>query len=250
MKKALTLRPGSWYNYVRLGNFYARHNNYQESEKAFMRVVDLVPDSPIGYTDLGSLYYTEARLQDAEKMLNESIKVRPTPAAYSNLATVYFSEQRYPDAVPIFEKVVADGTKNFLIWGNLGDAYRWTSGKEEKAAGAYQKALVLAAAAIDVNHRDAAALSSSALYHAKLGHMAQAREDMKKALAVAPSDNSVLFNAAVTSELAGERAQALEYIRRAILGGYSSKEVATEPELGKLRQDPLYQAAVSLNHGR
>ena len=249
MKQALSLRPDAWYNYVRLGIFYARHNKPQDSEKAFKRVVHLVPYNPIGYADLGSLYYTEGRQQDAETMLKESIDARPTPSAFSNLATIYFSEGRYAEAVPIMEKLVADGTNEYVIWGNLGDAYRWTPGDKEKAEHAYQKALALAAQAIDVNPSDAAALSSSALYHAKLGEMTLALENIKKALVATPNDKTVLFKSAVVFELAGERAQALEYIRRAILGGYSSKEIATEPELGKLRQDPLYQAAVSLNHG-
>jgi serine/threonine-protein kinase len=249
MKKAIALRPGSWYNYTRLGNLYAKHGRYQEAETSFRRVIDLVPDNPLGYTNLGSVYHVEGRESDAENMLEKSIEVRPTPMAYSNLATVYFFERRYADAVPIMEKVVADGPKEYVHWGNLGDAYRWTPGNAERASRAYQKALVLAAEAIDVNHRDPDALSNSALYRAKLGQTNQALKDMKKALVAAPNDQDVLFNAAVTSELAGERAQALKYLRRAILGGYSLKEIATEPELGKLRQDASYRAAISLNNG-
>jgi tetratricopeptide (TPR) repeat protein len=250
IKKALTLRPGAWYNYIRLGNLDARHNKYQDSEKAFLRVVELVPDNPIGYTDLGALYYTEGRGKDAAKWLKKSIEVRSTPDALSNLATVYFSDQRYSDAVPIMEKLVANGTKDYLLWGNLGDAYRWTPGDDGKAVRPYQKALELAGDAIEVNPRDVAAMSSSALYRAKLGQMTQALENIKKALEVAPNDKNVLFKAAVVCELAGERVQALDYVKRAVVGGYSPKEIANEPELGKLRQDPLYHAAVSLNQGR
>jgi serine/threonine-protein kinase len=247
LKHALTLRPGSWYNYVRLGNFYARHSKNREAENAFLRVVDLVPDNPIGYTDLGSLYYTEGRDQDAERMLRKSIDTRPTPSAYSNLATVYFSQRRYADAVPIMERVVADGPREYLHWGNLGDAYRWTPGNREKAARAYQTAIALAAEAVDVNRRDAAALSSLALYRAKLGQADRALRDMNKALAVAPNNKDILFNSAVTSELAGRRSEALTYVGRAIHEGYSLNEIVTEPELGKLRQDASFQAVVSLD---
>jgi len=151
--------------------------------------------------------------------------------------------------VPIMEKLVADGTKEYLIWGNLGDAYRWTPGNTEKATRAYQKAIALALEAIDVNSRDAAALSSLALYRAKSGQQTQALQAMEKALAAAPDDKTVLFNAAMVCELAGERARALKLIQRAIIGGYSPSEIATEPELGKLRRDPGYQAAISHNNG-
>jgi len=249
IKKALALRPGYWYNYVRLGIFYGEHGRYKEAEIPFMRVIDLLPDNPVGYTNLASIYHLEGRESEAEKMLKRSIAAQPTTRAYSNLATVYFFERRYSDALPIMEKLVADGTKEYMQWGNLGDAYRWTPGNAEKAARAYQQAIALAAEAIDVNHRDATALSSMALYIAKLGQTTRSLQTMEKALAAAPDDKTVLFDAAVICELAGERARALKFIQRAVIGGYSSNEIATEPELGKLRQDPLYQAAVSRNNG-
>jgi len=147
------------------------------------------------------------------------------------------------------EKLVADGTKDYVIWGNLGDAYRWTPGNAEKAAGAYRRALALAAEAVGVNPHDGAALSSMALFSAKSGQTTRALQTIEKALAAAPGDESVLVDAAVVSELAGERARALNYVRRAILGGYSPNEIATEPELGKLRLDPSYSAIVSHNNG-
>lgn len=175
--------------------------------------------------------------------------MRPTALAYSNLATVYFFQQRYADAVPIMEKLVAGGTKDYLIWGNLGDAYRWTPGDAEKAAGAYQRAIELAAQRVGVNPRDGEALISLALYRAKTGQDAQAVRDMEKALTYAADEKNVLFNAAVVCELTGRRARALGYIGKAISGGYSLNEIAAEPELGKLRQDPLYEAAVSHNNG-
>jgi eukaryotic-like serine/threonine-protein kinase len=250
IKKAIALRPGYWNNYVRLGVFYANHGRYKEAEAPFKQVIRLVPDNPVGYTNLGSIYHLEGLEPEAEQSLNDSIKTRPTPQAFSNLATVYFFSHRYADAVPIYEKLVADGTNDYVIWGNLGDAYRWTPGQAQKAPKAYETAIVLAGKAAMVNPLDAAALSSLALYCAKSGLTTRALQASGKALAAAPDDKSVLFNAAVVSELAGERAQALTYIRRAILGGYSPNEIATEPELGKLREDPRYQAALPLNKGR
>jgi len=248
-KKAVALRPGSWINYVRLGIFYYRHERYKEAEAPFSRVIELVPDNQVGYTNLGSAYHAEGREAEAEKLLKKSIETRPTPMAYTNLATVYFFERKYAEAVPIMEKVV-EGSKEYLYWGNLADAYRWSPGNADKARGAYGKAIALAAQALAVNPRDSSAWSSSGLYHAKLGQKAGASADMNKALALAPDDKSILFNAALTSELAGERAKALQFLRKAVLGGYSPNEIATEPELGQLRQDPSYQAIVSLNKGR
>ena len=248
LRKAIELRPDYWYNHVRLGIFYGQHGNYKQAEAPFQRAIQLVPDNPTGYTDLAAVYHLEGREAEAEQMLKKSIEARPTTLAYSNLATVYFFERRYADAVPIMEKLVADGTKDYLLWGNLGDDYRWTPGDAEKALKAYQQAITLAAAAIAVNPRDAAALSSMAVYEAKSGQTARARQAIEKAVGTAPGNKGVLFKATVVYELAGERVRALKFLQRAIVGGYSLSEIAAEPDLGKLRQDPGYQAAVSRNH--
>ena len=248
-RRAIALKANYWRNYERLGIFYANHGRYEEAIAPFRRIIELVPDNPAGYTDLGSTFHLLGRESEAEQELKKSIALRPTPVALSDLATVYFFEQRFADAMPLYEKVVADGTRNYKIWGNLGDAYRWTPGNSVKAAAAYRHAIELATQSIGVNPRDATALINRGLYRAKTGDRAEAIRDMGRALAYKPEDKAVIFYSAIIYELTGSRARALEYLRRAIHGGYSSSEIAAEPELGKLRLDPLYQAVVSSNAG-
>ena len=96
-----------------------------------MQIVNLVPDNPVGYTNLGALYYLQGRESDAAGMFKKSINARPTPIAYSNLATIYFSQGRYSEALPILQKIVAEGTNQYMHWGNLADAYRWTGHSKE-----------------------------------------------------------------------------------------------------------------------
>jgi serine/threonine-protein kinase len=147
------------------------------------------------------------------------------------------------------EKIVLDGAMDYIIWGNLADDYRWAPGLADKAAPAYRRAIELTEEAVNVNPRDATAWSSMALYTAKLGQTKQALPLVDKALSLTRDDDTVLFDAAVVCELAGERARALTYLQGAVIGGHSPHEIATEPELRKLREDPRYQAAVSPKHG-
>ena len=37
------------------------------------------------------------------------------------------------EAVPAFEKAVELGANNYDSWGNLGDAYRWSSEQERQS---------------------------------------------------------------------------------------------------------------------
>jgi serine/threonine-protein kinase len=248
-RKAISLKPSYWGNYLRLGILYANASEYQEAVPLFTRVIQLLPDSPTAYTDLGSTYHYLGRDVEAEKMLKKSIEVRPTDLARLNLATVYFFEKRYAEAVAIYEKLVEGGTKDYGFWGNLADAYRWTPGRADKAPATYRHAVDLAREALDVNPRDVLARINLALYTAKTGQPDEALRNLDEVLKYAPNDKNILFNAAIVSELTGNRARALEFLGRAIQGGYSLNEIAAEPELGKLRQDPSYGAVVSRNRG-
>jgi len=240
LKKAIALQPNYWRSYVELGTFYYNHDRNRDAEVAYRRVTELVPDNPTGYTDLAVIYHLEGRETEAEQMLKRSLQLRPTPQAYSNLATIYFFQSRYADAVPILEKLVATGSKDYVVWANLGDAYRWTPGEEHKAAQAYRTAMRLAGQALQVNALDAGALMTVALCRVKLGEVAQAVAALKKALATARADSNLLFNAAIVYELANKRASAIKYLGMAIRAGYALNEVAAEPELRALRLDPRY----------
>jgi len=245
LRHAIQLRPENWNNYSRLGTFYFRHARYKDAELSYLRVISLVPDNPAGYTNAAAIYHLEGRETEAEQTLKKSIQVRPTPEAYSNLATIYFFEARYADAVPIMEKLVAGGSSDYALWGNLGDAYRWTPGQAAKAPATYQRAVDLANRALAVNRRDAQALSSLALYRAKLRQFSLAVETAAQALSAAPEDKNVIFKAAIVYEIAGKRLDALRYLGMAIRDGYSLNETAAEPELSGLRRDSRYNLLLS-----
>jgi Flp pilus assembly protein TadD len=245
LKKAINLRPGYWNNHQKLGTFYFRHGRYKDAESSYRQVIDLVPDNPAGYTNLGVIYHLEGREGEAELLLKKSLAVRPTPLAYSNLATVYFFEGRYGDAVPILEKITSNGSKEYIVWGNLGDAYRWTPGLTEKASAAYRRAIELTGQALAVNPRDGRALSSVGLYRAKIGEMRAALSLSEKALATTQNDSSALFNSAIVNEIAGRREDALRYLSMAIESNYSLSEIEVEPELRRLRADPRYRGLAS-----
>lgn len=241
LRATIRLRPGYWHGYLRLGTFFLRYGRYPEAEEPYKRVIDLVPDNSAGYANLGALYHLEGRESEAEVMLRKSLDLRATQQTYSNLATVYFFQRRFDDAVSILEKLTSAGSKEYVIWGNLGDACRWSSKHTDKAASAYEKALALAEQALAVNRRDPEALSSTAVYYAKLGKSQQSLRAAQKAFSAAPQDKHVLFNISVVYELAGNREKAVQYLGEAIKGGYSRNEIMAEPELEKLRADTRFQ---------
>jgi serine/threonine-protein kinase len=247
LKRAIELRPGYWNNHMKLGTFYFRHGRYKEAESSYRRVIELVPDNSAGYTNLGVMYHMDGRDSDAERMLKKSLEVQRTPQAVSNLATVYFFEGRYADAVPLMEELVSAGSKDYGIWGNLGDAYRWSPGQADKAPQTYRIAIGLAEEALTVNSHDVEALISLGLYKAKSGDINGAELACRRAVAAAPADGNILFGIATVYEIAGKRHDALRYLGDAIRHGYSLNEIAAEPELRALREDSRYKSVVRMN---
>src|SRR4030042_1589528 len=92
---------------------------------------------------MGIYYYLNENSR-IEEMFEKSIAIKPTPNAYSNMGTIRFFQGRYDDALKKFEEAIRLGQNEPVIWGNLGDCYRYTPGYEGKAKEAYQRAIKLA----------------------------------------------------------------------------------------------------------
>jgi tetratricopeptide (TPR) repeat protein len=128
-----------------------------------------------------------------------------------------------------------------LLWGNLGDAYRSSSAKQDLAAGAYRRALSLAGETLQVNPRDAVLLGYMAYYHAVLNEKDDALACVKKALAVAPGDPELQFNVALTYNQLGEVEPALHWLKKALAAGYPRDAARDTPLLAGLQPNPGFQ---------
>lgn len=240
-KALVGLWPGYLVPYSHLAAFYLRQGRYQEAEPMFRKVVELAPENAAGYQNLGGLYHMLGRAGEAAAALKRAIAIQPTAPGYTNLGTLYFFQGRYSDAVPLMEKAVEMEPNDWVYWGNLGDAYRWTPDFRRRAPAAYARAIQLAAQQPNINPNDGGLHSTLALYRAKLGDASKALGEIAEARRLAPMNSRVLFKAALVYEITGKREQALNALDLALQGGYSRDEVRSEPELAELRKDPRYQ---------
>jgi Flp pilus assembly protein TadD len=247
-KRAIQLRPNFWLGYLDSATFYNSAGRYADAEKALRTAASLTPDNYLVYRNLGGVETERGEFAGAEKDLKAALARRPSSTVYSNLASLFMFQERYADAVPMLEQAVqlggSDDSHAYLVWGNLGDAYQWTKGREASAQGAFERAISLARALLAVNPKDATLLSEIAVYEAKIRNFAEARARIGDALKFAPTDSGVFNRATIVYELAGDRGAALKYLRAAIDAGISVNVVAHEPELASLRQDPGYKAAI------
>jgi tetratricopeptide (TPR) repeat protein len=72
----------------------------------------------------------------------------------------------------------------------------------------------------------------------------RARELLRQGLALAPDDVSNMFQASAIYEQLGDRKLALQWLAKAIKGGFSRDLIEKEPTLARLRLDPKYQGLI------
>ena len=244
--KAIALRPGYWSNYNQLGSLYLGEKKHLEAEKEFSEVIRLAPDSWAGYGNLGLTYLGEGDPAKAIPLLERSIAIEPRSDNTSNLGAVYFDMRHFQDSARIFEKAVAISPDNYIVIGNLADAYYWSPGDREKSFPLYRKAMSLAQQnALRINPRDSQALAYVAGYHAALGESAAATDSIHRALTAAPDDSEVLLDAACVFAQIGSREKALEYLERAVAAGVAPNDLLANPTLDNLHGQPRFEKLVA-----
>jgi eukaryotic-like serine/threonine-protein kinase len=240
-KQAIALQPADQHLYGDLGVLYYIGARYDEAANAFQRSIDLAPDNIAGYRNLGAVLHQKGDYAGAARILQRSLEIRQDSSVYSNLGTLYFFQGLYPQSVTAFEKAVASGANDFIVWSNLGDAYRWTPENQAKARDAFARSLQLLDEKLRAEPESAELLSRRALVLAKKGDRDPA---MLGANALVKNgeglDPQILYRLALTYELAGARERAIEQLDLAVTRGYSTEELRKDPELAKLRSDVRY----------
>jgi serine/threonine-protein kinase len=244
-RRAIVLQPNYWGGYNKLGAFYYTQSRYNDAVPQFQKVVELVPDNERGYNNLGGMYQRLGRYNEAVRVFQQSIQRKPSAQGYSNLGTAYYFLGQYAEAAAAFEKAVELTPHDFLYWRNLGDAYRWVPGRQERAKQAFTRAIELCDDAIRVNPNEARAHMSRATSLAKLGRHGEARASILRALELEPQYASCAYEAAVIALLGGSDDEAAARIEQALRLGYNLDNLERDPELAKLRKSGRLQAIIA-----
>jgi serine/threonine-protein kinase len=239
---ATEARPHYWRNYNSLGALYISEGHYLEATKMFSRVIDLAPDSFRGYSNLGGAYVLLGQYSAAITALNRSVEIRPTVDALSNLATAYFHLRRFDDAARNYEEATKLNGQDYVVWGNLADAYHYSGKRQTESVAAYRKAIALAKLKLEINPNDPAVLGDLASYSSMLGNRADAIMYIDRALQLEQRDDpDVLFSAVMVHNQFGETNAALQLLSRALDAGFSPSTVADAPALDNLHSNPAFQ---------
>ena len=228
-----------------LGAMYYDQSDLKPAEQAFRHSIALQPDAVRSYANLSAVLMRQNRPDDALRVLQQGLQVRPSASLYTNLGNIQFLRGDYVAAADAFENAVSPthgAPGSYQNWANLADTLLWIPGRGEEARQAYEKARRLLAERLERSPNDVVLVSRMGLYAVRSGHKDEAPALLTRALALAPASADVQFRAGLAYELLGDRKRALEAIAAALRLGYPVKYVEAEPDLLALRRDPEYHA--------
>ena len=245
-KKATEIQPNRM-NYDGLGSLYLRTRRTEAAITAFRRSIELAPDSFIAYRNLGVAYYMQGNLVETASQFQKALQIRPDATLYANLGTIYFAQGFYQQSVEAFEEALdlPGGSNNYMVWGNLGDACRWTPDKKDRSREAYGTAIRIVQEQLHSRPGDVTIRSRLALYRAKRGDLNEALAELDKLENLSGKDAGTWFSMAVAYEVCGQRAKALAALEGALRAGLPGNEVRNDPELLGLRADVRYHRLIA-----
>ena len=237
-KRAAALRPSYWRHVNDLGAFYLHRGRIEEAKAQFREAIRLSPDRHTGYANLAGAHLLAGEIEQAEPLLQATIRIRPSDSAHNNLGFVYYSTGRYEDAVEQYEKAIELAPEDAMYRGNLGDAYRQL-GRREDADRHYASAIEREKAVLAVNAEDVEARAGLGMFLAGAGRCLEAESETEQALITSQDDPMVHYYAAIAHSVCGNEDKALAAATSAVRGGVVA-DVRTNPDLKHLlEREPL-----------
>jgi TolB-like protein/class 3 adenylate cyclase/Tfp pilus assembly protein PilF len=223
-----TVESGFWGLHSAFGNFLHDTGRYDAAISHYVKVTELAPDSDIGYNNLGNLYLSLGRLDEAESTFDRV--PQHTRFTYANLGLVNYYRGEFVRAAEDLRRALALAPDYYANWGRLGDAERFIEGAEASSNDAYDTAIRLATNDLTVNPMNWDTMARLAGYYAHRQQTRRARELIEQALAQA-TDSGVYYQATITSVALGELDSAADYLEKTIMGGWSRALLARDPDL-------------------
>ena len=245
LQKAVRLNPTSFRNYISLGNFHLRGEQYGEAEKAYRMATDLKPDSPLAWRNLGACLLYQGFAEKAAFALIRSLDYEESARTRTNLGIAYQYMARYDSAAVQLRKAADLEPANPNPWGSLGDALALL-GNPAEAKTAYETAVRLGRDRMEASPMNPATHSDLAGWCAKAGDLACASSEAARALAIQPQDVHVLFANALVRCVQGRDDDALDLLDRAVRLGLGRAEVMNDPVFVRFRENPRFKKILEL----
>ena len=127
-KQALRLDPNNYMANYDLGNIYFSQKRYDDALEQFQRMVQLKPNWD-AYHMIGKIHAVQERYDAAIKAYKQSLGLASNTAAQFDLGIVYFQQRKYSEAIEQFKNSIRLKISPAESHYNLGLVYLYSGNK-------------------------------------------------------------------------------------------------------------------------
>jgi adenylate cyclase len=217
----------------------------EEAQRASECALKLNPNSAEAHVSVGQALAIQRRFSEAAIAFDRAITEDPTLfEAYYLYGRMLFESGDVEKAVKMFEKTQAVRPDDFESRVLYGQALT-ELGRRDEASRANEVAVESIEKHLELNPDEARAYSLGASVLIRLGQTDRSKQWTQQAMALAPNDPLVLYNAACNFALLGETDHALDGLERAIEAGVAVGDwIKHDPDFDNLHSHPRFQAIV------
>ena len=241
-RRGVQIMDHDWQSHFWLGTFLYSEGRFDEARQSLEEMVRRAPEYYLGHSTLGAVHVMQGRYPAAVQELERSIALHPTADALSNLGTAYFNLRKMPEAILTYNRSLKFGFGNYILWINLGDAYRWSPDEEAKANEAYREAILLGSQDLEQRPYHHEIKAHLAPIQAWLGEADTARAWIELALQKDAGNPNIDYYAALTYWELQQQDEALEWLEKSVRGGYPRVWIRDSALFDDWRGLPRFQA--------
>jgi len=224
-------------------NFDASEANLSNAETASRRALELDPGLAEAHVARGMAVSLHGRHVDAEGEFETAMRLNPQlfDAAYM-YGRALTAQGKHEKALKMFERAAELRPEDYVVPGMVGSAYA-SLGRTAEEQLAYRRQSTASAKRLELNPDDPRALYMGAIALSHLGELTRAKDWARQALAINPSDATVLYNVACMYATSGEAEEAITLLERAVASGFGHWNwIENDSDLESLRGHPRFQA--------
>jgi adenylate cyclase len=231
--------------YVDLYRWGRNLRDLEEAQRTSAHALKLDLNLAEAHVAIGQALAIQRRFKDGAAEFERAIELDPTLFdAYYLYARSSFEAGDLEKAVQLFGKAHQSRPEDYQATALRALALH-ELGRAEEAREADQEAVHLINKYLEVNPNEARAYSLGASPLARLGEREHSKQWSEQAIALAPNDPVILYNAACNLAQLGEHDSALDGLERSIAAGVAVSDwIKHDPDFESLRDHPRFQAIV------
>jgi serine/threonine protein kinase/Flp pilus assembly protein TadD len=213
----------------------------ERAETACQRALELDPKLADALVARARIFYAQQHYDEAARYSLQAIDRKPDcEGAYNVLGRAYFASGRFKEAADLIERAVeanGDDYNVYIPYTNCLDRL----GNTEVSRRFREMEMLVLERQLEMVPEDVRARGLLAADYANIGRVDDAIRHAEMAVALRPSDSSVLYNAACTYGVLRKKAEALAILKRAKEAGYSNDHwPRQDPDLMCLHGEPEF----------